>query len=297
MKNFLILISFTIFSNCFCQTIDDLKQTLFDYISKKNLEAGISIQEIEGVEKLNINEKMEAPMMSIFKFHIGLAILDLVDQKKLKLNQKFFIKKEELLPNTWSPIRDEFPEGNIELSLKKILIYTVSHSDNNGADILIRILGGTEVVQNFIRKQGIEDFKMEVNEEEMQNWENLYRNTTTPLASTEILQKFFEGKILKKKSTKLMYEMMVDNSRGQNWLKAGLPNEIEFAHRTGISSTNAENIRAGMNNIGIVKLPNGKHYIISIFLKDVKEDLKSSEKILAELSRMTWNYFHSKYKN
>ncbi len=44
-------------------------------------------------------------MQSVFKFHIALAVLDLVDQGKLSLDQKVFIKKSELLPNTWSPIR------------------------------------------------------------------------------------------------------------------------------------------------------------------------------------------------
>lgn len=86
--------------------------------------------------------------------------------------------------------------------------YTVSHSDNNGCDILLDLIGGTETVQKFIEKQGIKDFTIKVNELQMGNWENLYLNTTTPIATTELLEKFYTGKILKKGN----YKVFVSNN-------------------------------------------------------------------------------------
>jgi beta-lactamase class A len=85
------------------------------------------------------------------------------------------------------------------LTLDQILRYTVSHSDNNGCDFLLKILGGTDTVQRFINKQGIKDFTIKVNEQQMSVWENLYLNTTTPLATTLLLEKFYNGKVLKKR--------------------------------------------------------------------------------------------------
>ena len=46
----------------------------------------------------NNNAEKKLPMQSVFKYHIALAVLDLVDQGKLSLDQKVFIKKSELLP-------------------------------------------------------------------------------------------------------------------------------------------------------------------------------------------------------
>jgi beta-lactamase class A len=120
------------------------------------------------------------------------------------LTQKIFIKKEELHKDTWSPIRDEHPNGNIYLTLDQLMRYTVSHSDNNGCDILLELIGGTKTVQKFINNHGIKDFIIKVNEQEMRTWETLYINTTTPLATNELLEKFYKGKILKKKSTKYL---------------------------------------------------------------------------------------------
>lgn len=295
MKKIIFLLCISLFSvQLFAQNTNELREELNKIISTKNATIGVSVKSIEDKDTVSINGKLNAPLMSVFKFHIALATLNLVDKEKLTLKQKIFIKKEDLHEDTWSPIRDEFPNGNMYLTLDQLLRYTVSHSDNNGCDILLELIGGTEIVQKFINKQGIQDFVIKVNEQEMQTWENLYINTTTPLATTELLEKFYNGKVLKKKSTKYLYQIMVECSRGITWMKAGLPEGTELAHRTGISGTNSDNLRVAMNDIGIVKLPNGKHFIISVYLKNITETKENTEKIIAVITKTTWNYYTKK---
>jgi len=278
----------------YAQTTNELRQELNQIIASKNATVGISIKSIEDKDTLSINGNLKAPMMSVFKFHIALAVLNKVDEGKLSLTQEIFVKKKDLHENTWSPMREDYPNGNMNLTLDKLLSYTVSHSDNNGCDILINLIGGTKTVQNFINKQGIKDFVIKVNEEQMKTWKNLYINTTTPLASTELLEKFYKGEILKEATTKYLYQIMVETSRGLTWMKAGLPAGTELAHRTGVSGTNDDNLRVAMNNIGIVKLPNGKHFILSVYLKNITEKQEDTEKIIADIARVTWNYFTNK---
>lgn len=278
----------------FAQTINGLRQELNQIIKNKNATVGISIKGIEDKDTLSINGNLKAPLMSVFKFHIALTVLDKVDKGELSLEQKIFIKKKDLHENTWSPMKEEYPDGNMYLTLDKLLRYTVSHSDNNGCDILIDLVGGTSVVQKFINKQGIKYFVIKVNEEQMKSWKNLYVNTTTPLETTELLEKFFKGQILKEKTTKYLYQIMVETSRGLTWMKAGLPENTELAHRTGISGTNDNNLRVAMNDVGIVKLPNGKHFILSVYLKEIIESQKDTEKIIADIAKATWGYFVKK---
>lgn len=272
----------------------DLKNKIYEIISAKNATVGVSLKGIEDQDTLSINGNKKTPLMSVFKFHIALAVLNQVDKGKLKLDQKFFIKKEELLPDTWSPIRDQYPKGNMNLTLDQLLRYTVSHSDNNGCDILLNIIGGTAAVQKFINRQGIKDFTIQVNEQQMSSFDKFYLNTTTPLATTELLEKFYNGKVLKKETTKYLYQIMVETSRGLTWMKAGLPEGTELAHRTGISDRNEDNVRAAMNDVGIVKLPDGKHYILSVYLKNINEEMADTEKIIADISRTVWEYYVSK---
>ena len=278
----------------FAQNLTELRKELNQIISTKNATVGVSLKGIESKDTLSINGNMRMPMMSVFKFHIALAVLKEVDKGKLALKQKIFIKKEDLKEDTWSPIREEFPKGNMNLTLDQLLRYTVSHSDNNGCDILLKLIGGTETVQKFINKNGTKDFTIKMNEDQMRTWENLYINTTTPIATTELLEKFHKGKVLKKATTKYLYEIMVECSRGTTWMKAGLPEGTELAHRTGISGTNDKNLRAAMNDIGIIKLPNGNHLILSIYLKNITESREDTEKIIADITEATWNSFTKK---
>lgn len=288
-----LLFSFASFQ-AYAQTTNELRQELNKIIAGKNATVGISIKSIEDKDTLSINGNLKAPLMSVFKFHIALAVLNKVDEGSLSLTQDIFVKKKDLHENTWSPMREDYPNGNVNLTLDKLLRYTVSHSDNNGCDILINLVGGTKEVQKFINKQGIKDFVIKVNEEQMKSWKKLYVNTTTPLATTELLEKFYKGEILKESTTKYLYQIMVETSRGLTWMKAGLPENTELAHRTGISGTNDDNLRAAMNDVGIVKLPNGKHFIISVYLKNITEKQEDTEKIIADITKAAWNYFTKK---
>lgn len=286
------LLSFSVFG----QSKNELREELNKIISAKNATVGISIKSIEDKDTLSINGNRKMPMMSVFKFHIALTVLSQVDEGKLSLTQKIFIRKKELHEDTWSPMREEYPNGDMYLTLDQLLRYTVSHSDNNGCDILINLVGGTKTVQKFINKQGIKDFVIKVNEEQMKTWKNLYINTTTPLATTKLLEKFYKGEVLKETTTKYLYQVMTETSRGLTWMKAGLPENTELAHRTGVSGTNDANLRVAMNDVGIVKLPNGKHLIISVYLKNITEEKEVTEKIIADLTKATWDYFTKKEK-
>ena len=295
MKKIIFLLCISLFSvQLFAQNKNELREEINKIISTKNATIGVSVKGIEDKDTLSINGNLNAPLMSVFKFDIALTTLNLVDKGKLSLTQKIFIKKEDLHEDTWSPMRDEFPNGNIYLTLDQLLRYTVSHSDNNGCDILLKLIGGTKIVQKFINKQGIQDFVIKVNEQEMQTWENLYINTTTPLATTELLEKFYKGQVIKKESTKYLYQIMVECSRGITWMKAGLPDGTELAHRTGISGTNDDNLRVALNDVGIVKLPNGKHLIISVYLKNITETKENTEKIIADITKAAWNHYTEK---
>ena len=48
--------------------------------------------------------------------------------------------------------------------------------------------------------------------------------------------------------------------------------------------------------IGIVFLPNRQHFFISVFVTNSNEDAGTNEKIIADISKATWDYFTGKTK-
>ena len=234
-------------------------------------------------------------MLSVFKFHIGLAVLNEVDHGKLSLDQKIFIKKSDLLENTWSPIRERFPEGNIEMPLGLLIKYTVAESDNNGCDILLRLIGGTETVQKFINSKGVRNFTIKVNEEQMhQGFEFMYLNTTTANSANQLLKDFRDKKIVSKTSTDFLMTTMLETSTGKNKIVAQLPESVPVAHKTGSSGKNEKGLTIAENDIGIVTLPGGKSYALSIFVSDSMESAETNTKMIADISKIVFDYFSKK---
>lgn len=297
MKIFTITtIASLLFSTSVFANTDNLKTKIEQTISSKKADVGISIYGIENKETLNINNN-KYPMQSVFKFHIALAVLNEVDKGNLSLEKKLLMKKSDFLPKPiYSPLRDKYPNGNVSIPLSEILKYTISQSDNSGCDYLLKLIGGPKKVNDYIHQIGVKDVAIQFPEEEMQkNWNNQFKNWTTPSASTELLKIFYERKILSQKSYDYLWETMLGTTTGINRIKSQLPKGSLVAHKTGTSGIN-KGITAAINDIGIVTLPNGKHFVISVYVCNSKENEKTNEKIIADVAKLTSDYFTGKIK-
>lgn len=274
---------------------DLLRKKIEQIVSDKNAVVGVSIIGNDGKDTLSLHGDRHFPMQSVFKFHIALAVLSEIDKGKLSLDQKIEIGKDELfLEDFWSPLRDENPNGG-SFTIEKLIQYSVSHSDNTACDVLIRLIGTPKTVEEYIKKSGIQDIQIAFNEEEMQaNWENMFQNWTTPKAASETLKKFYENKnnLLSKRSYDFFWKTNIETTTGKNRIKGQLPEATIVAHKTGWSGTNKETgITGAVNNIGIVFLPNGEYFIISVFVSESKENFETNEKIIADIAKATYDYY------
>ncbi len=292
MRKYLLLTIVLVSGFCFSQ---NLKKEILQITKGKNATVAVSVLDFGNDKTVHINGNKKLPMLSVFKFHIGLAVLNEVDQGKLNLDQKILIKKSDLLENTWSPIRERFPEGDIEMPLGLLIKYTVAESDNNGCDILLRLIGGTETVQKFINSKGIRNFTIKVNEEQMhQGFEFMYLNTTTANSANQLLKDFRDKKIVSKTSTDFLMTTMLETSTGKNKIVAQLPESVPVAHKTGSSGKNEKGLTIAENDIGIVTLPGGKSYALSIFVSDSMESAETNTKMIADISKIVFDYFSKK---
>lgn len=274
----------------------DLKKEINAITNDKNATVAVSVTGIDfPLHFENKNGEKKLPMLSVFKFHIALAVLNKVDQGKLKLDQPIFIKKADLLENTWSPIREKYPNGNIEMPLSELIKYTVAKSDNNGCDLLLRLIGGTETVQKFINNKGIKNFTIKADEAQMhKGYEFMYWNTTSTNDSNLLLMNFFDGKVLSKNSTSFLMKTMIETTTGTTKIVAQLPKGTPVAHKTGSSGKDEKGLTIAENDIGIITLPNGKHYAISVFVSDSMETEETNTKMIADISKRVFDYFSRK---
>ncbi|MPS65384.1 MAG: hypothetical protein DI622_16435 [Chryseobacterium sp.] len=270
-----------------------LDQKINSIIKDKKATVGVSVLGFENGFKYNKNADKKLPMQSVFKFHIAAAVLDFVDKGKLSLDQKIVLDKSNLLENTWSPLRDKYPNGGVEVPLSEVLEMTVAKSDNNGCDILLRLLGGTQTVQKFMDSKGVKGFQIKYNEEAMhKDWNVQYENYSTMNSATDVLKKFYDGKLLSKKSTDYLMKVMLSTSTGLNKLIEQLPKNTPVARKTGASGKNKEGLTGAENEIAIITLPNGKHYAIAVFVSNSMETDAVNCKMISDISKTVWDYFN-----
>ena len=275
---------------------DSLRRKIENIIKTKRADVGVAICGLERGDTVTLNGNRHYPMQSVFKFPIALAVLSQIDKGRFSFSQKIEIPKKDLLPGLYSPIRDKHPNG-ATLTIAEILEYTVSKSDNVGCDVLLRLIGGPQAVENYFAKNNFKDISIKINEEVMQNnWDMQFKNWTTPKAANEVLSHFYHNKknALSKKSHGFIWKVMKETETGKEKLKGQLPKGTVVAHKTGWSGTNKEGITAASNDIGIVFLPQGQYFFISVFVADSKEDTATNERIIADIAKAAWDYFAAK---
>ena len=288
-----LLVFITALLPMFGQVQNESLRTKIEKIAERaNGNIGTAIIGLENNDTLVVNGDKRFPMQSVYKFPLALAVLDQVDKGVLSLNQKIFVKKSELLPKTWSPLRKKYPEGNVDITLDELLTYTVSVSDNNGCDILFKLLGGPKIVNEYIHNLGIDDISIVATEEEMhKDWNVQYTNWCTPFEMGHLLSQFYQNKILFKKSTEYLKEIMVKTSTGTKRIKGSLPAGTIVAHKTGSSGSNDVGVIGALNDVGIVTLPDGNHFAIVVFISNSRTDETICESVIADIAKAVWDYY------
>lgn len=277
------------------QSLEKLREKINSLVSPYDAVVGVAVSGINGKDTLTIHGSRRFPLQSVFKFHIALPVLAQVDNGTFSLDQKIKIHEDELLPGLYSPIREKYPKGG-ELPLSEIIRYTVAESDNVGCDLLLRLIGGPQVVENYFRQKNFKDLAIKLNEEVQQShWDLQFRNWTTPAEANAVLAAFFydEQKWLSPSSHEFIWKTMRETTTGANRLKGGLPAGTPLAHKTGSSGTGKDGVTAAVNDIGIVFLPGGKHFFISVFVTGSRESAAVNEKIIADIARVAYHYFQT----
>ncbi len=252
---------------------------------------GVSIMGLESRDTLSVSGDARLVMHSVMKFPIALTVLHWVDSGKLTLDKKIHIKKKDL-PKTYSPLRDKYPDGNVDVSIADLLSYMVSLSDNDACDILLKVIDGPKTVQDYMLHLGIRGIAVRASEADMaSSWELQYTNWCKPKEATILLDKFYKGEILSKPNTEFLYKILTETSTGPHRIKGLLPAGTVVAHKTGTSPTNDSGLSPATNDVGIITLPNGKHLAISIFVCNSTDDEATRDAVIAKIAKAAYDHY------
>ncbi|MBJ7253651.1 MAG: serine hydrolase, partial [Sphingomonadaceae bacterium] len=262
---------------------------------------GVAIMRIDGGEWIT-GKRVDAlfPQQSVSKTWVALTILDLVDQNKVRLDQKVRITRDDLAV-FHQPIRDRvIANGEIEVTVLSLLEQAIIGSDNTANDSLLRTAGGPQAVQNFLLRKKLGAIRFGPGERLMQSaiagleWRQEYAigrrfyaaraevplatrkaaldryladpvDGASPEAIVRALAKLAKGELLSPASTRLILGIMSRTSSGPNRLRAGVPADWRFVHKTGTGQI-LPPVSTGYNDIGIMTAPDGTRYAVAVMM-------------------------------
>ena len=273
---------------CLGQT-PELKKEIEIIVGGKDLKLGFALYDFSTGKSISINGNDRYPMQSVFKFPIGVALLDCVSRGEFSLSDSVTLTKADLLPDLWSPIRERWPEG-VRLPLVSVMTYMVAHSDNSATDFLIHKIGGVARIQDIINRLGAKKINIRNTEAEIQgSWSVQFDNWTTPNAMVDFLRLMNDGKLLDKANTAVLWEIMASASSGS--VNRLVSKTVTFARKTGYSGVNSQGIIAAQNDVGIIEFEDGRRVAYAIFLTDSTLGTDAGYDILAQIGKAIWKAY------
>ena len=169
------------------QQMSELENRIDSLLNGKKATVGIAVWTDKG-DMLRYNDHVHFPLLSVFKFHVALAVLDKMDKQSISLDSIVSIKASQMPPNTYSPLRKKFPDQDFTITLRELMQYSISQSDNNACDILIEYAGGIKHINDYIHRLSIDSFNLSETEDGMHSsFEAVYRILSTPSAMVRLV--------------------------------------------------------------------------------------------------------------
>ena len=227
------------------------------------------------------------PMQSVFKLPLAMALLHQMELGRLPgvtLESMVRFQASDRIPHTYSPLQDQYPDAEVDVSLREVLRLTVSLSDNAGSELLLRLAGGPQVVTDYITGLGTSGFQLLEGEKAMATDQHLqYRNFWEPRSAVFVLDCLRDGKALNPADTAFILDLMRNTTTGPNRLKAGLPADAALRHKTGTSGIE-NGLDPATNDIGLITLPDGRILTLAVFVTDAHAPQETNESVIARIA-------------
>ncbi|MVM31607.1 class A beta-lactamase [Spirosoma sp. HMF4905] len=298
-----------------------LEQELESIAKLAKGKVGVCALHLESGKQISLNVQERFPMASTVKVAIAVQLFTLIEQGKLSLMTMVDLQPSDLHPGSGT-LDVLFAKPGVQLSVQNLLELMMVISDNSATDILLRLVGGTEAVQNRVKALGIKGMSVDrtiiqlladldgITLPPSSQWTlGFYakldsattpamkreagvklitdpRDTSTPEAMVNLLAQIYRGTALKPESRALLLGVMERCRGGAARLKGYLPPNTIIAHKTGSLDGSAT------DDVGIITLPgDAGHIAIAVFVGDSPMPTAEREQVIAHSARSIYDYF------
>lgn len=212
------------------------------------------------------------PMCSTFKVLLASAILKRSTQIEGLMQQRIKYQQSNLV--TYSPITKQHLEDG--MTVAALCAAAIQYSDNTASNLLMKLLGGPEVVTTFARLIGDHQFQLD-------RWETALnssipgdrRDTSTPRAMGLSLQRLALGDALEPHLQLQLRVWLQGNTTGAARIRAGVPADWQVGDKTGTGDYGTA------NDLALLWSPRRAPVIVAIYTTQGEKDAKARNDVIA----------------
>ncbi|ELS03336.1 beta-lactamase class A [Xenococcus sp. PCC 7305] len=242
------------------------------------LEAGVYIVDLDNKNYVNFNGSQAYSAASTIKIPVLVAFFEDVDAGKIRLDEKLVVTKEVIGGGSGYM---QYKEIGTKYSALHTATDMIRVSDNTATNMLIQRLGGMEVLNQRFAEWGLNNTAIRNPLPDLTG-----TNTTSPVDLGNLLIKINRGDLISLRSRDRLLAIM-RTTKTRTLLPQGIEKDAVIAHKTG-------DIRSSLGDAGIVDMPNGKRYIVSVLVKRPAND-PQAKILIQKISQTT--YQHLKFYN
>lgn len=257
------------------QELTPLKRKIEKIVAKyPKLQLGTFVIDLDNGAYVNLQGDSVVAAASTIKIPILVALLQDVDAGKIYLDESLVMDKNIIAKGSGDMqyLKPDQKFTVLEVAIKMIVI-----SDNTATNMLLRRLGGKEVLNSRFQDWGLQQTVINNILPDLEG-----TNTTSPKDLVLILNRISQGDLLSLK----MRDRFLDILQGtltNTLLPKGLEKGAIIAHKTG-------DIGTILGDAGIIDMPNGKRYLMAVMVKRPNND-EGGRKIIQEVSREVYQHF------
>ena len=244
---------------------------------------GVAALDLSTGEEISILGDQRFPMASTSKIAIAATFLEGVDKGIYSLTSEYPLMipvKSEKYSTLAAPVR----KGNY-LPAHELIELMITRSSNSATDALIRAVGGTGPVNDWMHRNGMREFQLSRDIATLVRDDGEFdpaaiidkRDSATPRTMVKLLAGLYQGSWLSEESRAVLIGAMERCRTGTRRIPAQMPDNVLVAHKTGsLNNTSSD--------IGILTLPDGRSIALAIYVTG-QGAKRQREHRIAEIAR------------
>ena len=226
---------------------------------------GVYAVDLASGREVSVLGDQRFPMASTSKIAIAATFMEGVERGRFTLTSEFPLMVP-VASKRFSSAKAPVVPGKYYKAVDLIEMM-ITRSNNQATDALLAAVGGTSVVNDWARRNGISDFNLtrdiatlvrDDGEVDPARTVDI-RDSATPEAMVRLLTGLYQGKFLSNSSRKVILGAMSRCKTGTHRMRAMLPDGAQVAHKTGTLSNTA-------SDIGIINTPDGRAIAVAIYV-------------------------------